>query len=73
MALLQVRKNNEPMTAQDIHTNQSSIILNIAASNFLKYSGLKFGAIIYNEKYSENMDKFTTTGLRSQGISTKKG
>jgi hypothetical protein len=35
----------------------------------LKYSGLKFGAIIFNEKYSDNMDKFTTTGLRSQGIS----
>ena len=28
MALLQLRKNNEPMTAQDIHTNQSRIILN---------------------------------------------
>jgi len=38
---------------------------NIAASNSLILSGLKFGDFIFNEKYSKNMDKFTTTGLSS--------
>jgi hypothetical protein len=27
--------------------------------------GLKFGAIIFYEKYSKNMDKFTNVGLSS--------
>jgi hypothetical protein len=59
---------DEPMAPQDIHADQSNIILNIAANNYLKSSDLKFGAIIFYEKYSDNMDKFTTTGLSSNMI-----
>jgi hypothetical protein len=40
------------------HQNISTEIPNIVI-------GLKFGAIIFDEKYSKNMDKFTTVGLSS--------
>jgi len=38
---------------------------NIAAGNSLIFTGLKFEDFIFDEKYSENMDKFTTVGLSS--------
>jgi len=38
---------------------------NITANNSLILSGLKFGDFIFDEKYSENMDRFTTAGLSS--------
>jgi hypothetical protein len=34
----------------------------------LKSSGLKFRAVIFNEKYITNMEKFTTGGLSSNII-----
>jgi hypothetical protein len=53
------------MDPQNIHANKSSINLNIAANNSLKSSDLKFGAVIFNEKYITNVEKFTTGGLSS--------
>ena len=38
---------------------------NIAASSSLISSGLQFGAIYLDEKYGNNMEKFTSTGLSS--------
>ena len=55
---------DEPMAHQDSHPDKSSIISNIAAGNSLKPSCIKFGAIIFYKKYSENMmGKFTAAGF----------
>jgi hypothetical protein len=74
--LFKGREDDEPMDPQNIHANKSSINLNIAANNSLKSSGLKFGAVIFNEKYITNMEKFTTSGLSSNiifgGVTFKK-
>ena len=56
---------DESMTLQDVHADMPSDNLNIAANNSLIFSGLKFREFIFDEKYSENMDKFTTAGLSS--------
>jgi len=48
---------DEPTAPQNISKENSSI------SNVV--IGLKFGAIIFYEKYNKNMDKFTTVGLSS--------
>jgi hypothetical protein len=75
-ALFKGREDDEPMDPQNIHANKSSINLNIAANNSLKSSGLKFGAVIFNEKYITNVEKFTTSGLSSNiifgGVTFKK-
>jgi hypothetical protein len=55
------------MAQRDSHKGKSSIISNIAAGNSLKPFDIKFGAIIFYKKYSENMmDKFTPAGLSSK-------
>jgi hypothetical protein len=55
------------MAHRDSHKGKSSIISNIAADNSLKPSDIKFGAIIFYKKYSQNMmDKFTPAGLSSK-------
>ena len=75
-ALFKEREDDEPMDPQNIHADNSSINLNIAANNSLKSSGLKFGAVIFNEKQITNMEKFTTGGLSSNiifgGVTFKK-
>ena len=67
---------DEPMDPQNIHVDNSSINLNIAANNSLKSSSLKFGAVIFNEKQITNMEKFTNGGLSSNiifgGVTFKK-
>ena len=52
--------------AQDVHGDLSSNNSNIAAGNSLKSSGLKFGTIIFKDKYSVDMEKFTIVGLSSK-------
>ena len=39
---------------------------NVAAGNSLVSSGLKFGTIIFKDKYNVDMEKFTTVGLSSK-------
>ena len=43
----------------------SSANSNIAAGNSLISSDLQFGAILFDEKYGKNMEKFTSAGLSS--------
>jgi hypothetical protein len=57
-ALFQGREDDEPMAPQNKFMENSSPISNMVI-------GLKFGAINFDEKYSKNMDKFTTIGLSS--------
>jgi hypothetical protein len=49
-------KDDEPMASQNIFAKNYSPISN-------RVIGLQFGAIIFDEKYSENTDKFTCAGL----------
>jgi hypothetical protein len=46
------------MASQSIYLENSSPISNMVI-------GLQFRAIIFNEKYSENLGKFTSAGLSS--------
>ena len=57
---------DEFIAPQDVHGDLSSNNSNIAAGNSLKSSGLKFGTIIFKNKYIVDMDKFTTAGLSSK-------
>ena len=52
--------------AQDVHGDLSSNNSNVAAGNSLISSGLKFGTIIFKDKYIVDMEKFTTAGLSSK-------
>ena len=63
-ALFQGREDDEPMAPQDV-ADKSNVLSNIAASNYLKSSDVKFGALFLNEKYIANMEKFTVAGLSS--------
>ena len=56
--LFKEREDNEPMASQSIFAKKYSPISN-------RVIGLQFGAIIFYEKYSENLDKFTCVGLSS--------
>jgi hypothetical protein len=67
-ALFQGREDDEPRTHQDIYADKSSSNLNIAASNSLISSGLRFGTIYFDVKYDKNTEKFTSTGLSSNMI-----
>ena len=49
------------MTRQDV-ADKSNVLSNIAASNYLKSSDVKFGAIFLNEKYIANMERFIVAG-----------
>jgi hypothetical protein len=57
MALFKEGEDDEPMAPHSISTKISNVVI-----------GLKFGAIIFYEKYCKNMDKFTTVGLSSNII-----
>jgi hypothetical protein len=50
-------EDDEPMAPQNIFTEIPNMVI-----------GLKFGAVIFDEKYSKNMDKFTVVGLSSNII-----
>jgi hypothetical protein len=56
------------MAPQDFYADKSSFSSNMVTENSLQSSGLKFGAIIFNEKHITNMEKFTTAGLSSSII-----
>ena len=57
---------DESIAPQDVHGDLSSNNLNVAAGNSLISFGLKFGAIIFKDKYIMDMEKFTTVGLSSK-------
>ena len=57
---------NESIALQDAHGDLSSNNSNVAAGNSLISSGLKFGTIIFKDKYIVDMEKFTTAGLSSK-------
>ena len=57
---------DESIAPQDVHGDLSSNNSNVAAGNSLIPSGLKFGTIIFKDKYTMDIDKFTTVGLSSK-------
>ena len=57
---------DESIAPQDVHGDLSSNNSNVAAGNSLIFSGLKFGTIIFKDKYIVDMKKFITTGLSSK-------
>ena len=57
---------DESIAPQDVHGDLSSNNSNVAAGNSLISSGLKFGTIIFKDKYIVDMEKFTTVGLSSK-------
>ena len=57
-ALFQGGEDDEPMARQISSVGNSSSISNMEI-------GLKFGAILFDEKYGKNMEKFTSAGLSS--------
>ena len=57
---------DESIAPQDVHGDLSSNKSNVAVGNSLIPSGLKFGTIIFKNKYIVDMDKFTTAGLSSK-------
>ena len=63
--LIQGGENDEPIAPQDGQGDMSSDNSNIAAGNSLISSDLQFGAILFDEKYGKNMEKFTSAGLSS--------
>jgi hypothetical protein len=65
-ALFKGREDDEPMTHRDIHADKSSNILNKVTGNSLIFSGFQFGSVIFNEKYTMDIEKFTVGGLSSK-------
>jgi hypothetical protein len=59
-------QGDEPIAPRDVYGDMSSNNLNIAAGNSLLSSGLKFGVVIFFEKYITNMKKFTAAGVLSR-------
>ena len=68
-ALFQGGEDDEPMARQISSVGNSSSISNMEI-------GLKFGAILFDEKYGKNMEKFTSSGLSSnilfRGVNCRK-
>ena len=60
---------DEFIAPQDVHGDLSSNNSNVAAGNSLISSGLKFGTIIFKDKYIVDMEKFTTARLSSMEFS----
>ena len=54
---------DESIAPQDVHGDLSSNNSNIAAGNLLIFSGLKFGTIIFKDKYIVDINFFTTARL----------
>ena len=50
---------DESIAPQDVHGDLSRNNSNVAAGNSLISFGLKFGIVIFNEKYITNTKKFT--------------
>ena len=57
-ALFRGGEDDEPMARQISSVGNSSSISNME-------TGIKFGAILFDEKYGKNMEKFTSAGLSS--------
>ena len=57
---------DESIALQDVHGELSSNNSNVAAGNSLISCSLKFGTIIFKDKYIVDMEKFTTVGLSSK-------
>ena len=57
---------DESIAPQDIHGDLSSNNLNVTSGNSLISSDLKFGTIIFKDKYIVDMEKFTTVELSSK-------
>ena len=57
---------DESIAPQDVYGDLSSNISNVAAGNSLISPDLKFGTIIFKDKYIVDMEKFTTAGLSSK-------
>ena len=55
-ALFKEWEDDEPMASQNMFVENSSPISNMII-------GLQFGALIFGEKHSKDMDKFTAAGL----------
>ena len=53
---------DESIAPQDVHGDLSSNNSNIATGNSLISFDLKFGTIIFKDKYILDMEKFTTAG-----------
>jgi len=64
-SIWEIRSSDEPIAPHEGHGDMPSDNSNIAASSSLISSGLQFGAIYFDEKYGNNMEKFTSTGLSS--------
>ena len=60
------RVGDESIAPQDVYGDLSSNNSNVAADNSLISSGLKFGTIIFKDKYIVDMEKFITIGLSSK-------
>ena len=60
------RVGDESIASQDVHRDLSSNNSYVAAGNSLISSGLKFGTIIFKDKYIVDMEKSTTVGLSSK-------
>ena len=54
---------DECIAPQDVHRDLSSNNSNVADGNSLISPSLKFGTIIFKDKYIVDMEKFTTAGL----------
>ena len=57
--------DDESIAPQDVHEDLSSNNSTVAADNSLISSGLKFGTIIFKDKYIVDMEKFITIRLSS--------
>ena len=54
---------DESIAPQDVYGDLSSNNSNVAAGNSLISSSIKFGTIIFKDKYIMDVEKFITVGL----------